>query len=120
MALPLSYHDLNLIIFLSQADPHASSLRRVDVHGGEHVARDAVHRPPGLDADAYQVEFEEYDAHAHHEEQLLPIFVSLSPTGTSLTMHTCATFHSTRCEIINIINSQPPENLYDDHHCFHD
>ena len=119
MVLPLSYHDLNLIIFLSQADPHASSLRCVDVHGGEHVARDAVHRPPGLDADAYQVEFEEYDAHAHHGELLLPIFVSLSPTGTSLTMLTCATFHSTRCEIINIMNSQSLENLYD-HYCSHD
>ena len=64
MILPLSYHDLNLIIFLSQADPHASSIWRVDVHGGEHVARDAVHRPPGLDAHAHQVEFEEYDADA--------------------------------------------------------
>ena len=55
--------DLVMIKFLSQADPHASSLRRVDVHGGEHVARDAVHRPPGPDAHAHQVEFEEYDAH---------------------------------------------------------
>ena len=103
--------DLNLIKLLSQADPHAGAVRRVDVHGGEHVARDAVHRPPGLDADAHQVEYEEYDAHAHHGEQLLPIFVSFSPTGTSLTMHTCATFHSTRCEIINIMNSQSLENL---------
>ena len=119
MILPLSYHDLNLIIFLSQADPHASSIRRVDVHGGEHVARDAVHRPPGLDADAHQVEFEEYDADAHHGELLLPIFVSLSPTGTSLTMLTCATFHSTRCDMINI-NSQTTENLYDYHYCSHD
>ena len=118
MDLSLSYYDLNLIKLLSQADPHASSLRRVDVHGGEHVARDAVHRPPGPDAHAHQVEFEEYDADAHHGELLLPIFVSFSPTGTSLTMHTCATFHSTRCEIINIMNSQSLENLYD-HYCSH-
>ena len=65
------------------------------------------------------IEFEEYDADAHHGELLLPIFVSFSPTGTSLTMLTCATFHSTRCEIINIMNSQSLENLYD-HYCSHD
>ena len=79
MVLPLSYHDLNLIIFLSQADPHASSLRCVDVHGGEHVARDAVHRPPRPDADAHQVEFVEHDADAHHGELLLPTSLSHSP-----------------------------------------
>ena len=78
MVLPLSYHDLNLIIFLSQADPHASSLRCVDVHGGEHVARDAVHRPPGLDAHAHQVEFEEYDADAHQVEYGECSYLSLS------------------------------------------
>ena len=55
MILSWSHYDLNLIKLLSQADPHASSLRRVDVHGGEHVARDAVHRPPRPHVHAHQV-----------------------------------------------------------------
>ena len=40
-----------------QAYPDAGALWSVDVHGGEHLARDAVHRPPCPHVHANQVIF---------------------------------------------------------------
>ena len=61
-------HNFHHDHLLLQAHPDACSIWSVDVHGGEHVARDAVHRPPSPHVHAHQVNFH---VHAHQENLIL-------------------------------------------------
>ena len=79
-----NHHHNHLLL---QAHPDACSIWSVDVHGGEHVARDAVHRPPCPNVHAHQVNLKK----SSDSDDIL-----LFPTGTSLIMPTYAMFLSTR------------------------